>query len=217
MAAHYTSWAAAGGWDTEVPSGIPSNIWHGLGKQKYRIECQYRKQGRSWSSFIRDMPDDVKESLCNDVTQWTRDYSDHMGTTDSVKNMVAFNYCRYIPLKSTGDKQEPDLPAAKNDVFAFIIRSKGNSLVAANVKNDLIREYNLTDMAASDIVEWIETLVVDMSKLKELISFAIHTNIFKIRHSKVYEKPKRTREGGTVKLRSSNASRAEQAFKNLKQ
>ena len=61
--ADYASWVTAGGWDRDVPPNIPKKIWESLGKQKYKIERQYKNRGRNWSSFIREIPADVVERL----------------------------------------------------------------------------------------------------------------------------------------------------------
>ncbi len=212
----YASWVAAGGWDAEVPPNIPQKVWESLGKQKYRIERQYRQNGRAWSSFIREIPDGVKNRLCDDVAQWTRDYSDHMGTTETVKNLVAMNYCLYIPLNLSKERKIEELPSRKNDVFSFIVQCKSISLVVRTLVANIMGEYEVDEPRAVEILNWFNSVYLDSNKVKELISFALHTNVFNIRHSKTYVKQPRTREGGTIKLRSSNANKAEKAFATLK-
>ena len=95
---NYRDWVSGGGWSEECPSGISKSIWESCGRQKYRIECQYKNRGRNWAPFIRELEDDLVERLRNDVAQWTTDYSDHMGSTDDVQNLVALHYSLYIPL-----------------------------------------------------------------------------------------------------------------------
>jgi len=212
----YATWVASGGWDTECPRDIPQKIWESFGKQKYRLECQYRSRGRSWASFIRDLPDDVVERLCNDVAQWTTDYSDHMGSTDTVQDLVALHYSSFIPLFTLQERKIEDLPSTKNVLFSFILRNKGISLIERNLIDALVGEYNITEEKAKEILEWSESVSIGKSKVRELVGFAIHRRLFNIRHSRTYTKLSRTREGGRVKTRSKNADKASQAFQQIK-
>tara|TARA_B100001287_G_scaffold143001_1_gene120198 strand:- start:2913 stop:3563 length:651 start_codon:yes stop_codon:yes gene_type:complete len=212
----YATWVASGGWDTECPRDIPQKIWESFGKQKYRLECQYRSRGRSWAAFIRDLPDDVVERLCNDVAQWTTDYSDHMGSTDTVQDLVALHYSSFIPLFTLQERKIEDLPTTKNVLFSFILRNKGISLIERNLIDALVGEYNITEEKAKEILEWSESVSIGKSKVRELVGFAIHRRLFNIRHSRTYTKLSRTREGGRVKTRSKNADKASQAFQQIK-
>ena len=212
----YATWVASGGWDTECPRDIPQKIWESFGKQKYRLECQYRSRGRSWAAFIRDLPDDVVERLCNDVAQWTTDYSDHMGSTDTVQDLVALHYSSFIPLFTLQERKIEDLPSTKNVLFSFILRNKGISLIERNLIDALVGEYNITEEKAKEILEWSESVSIEKSKVRELVGFAIHRRLFNIRHSRTYTKLSRTREGGRVKTRSKNADKASQAFQQIK-
>ena len=212
----YTKWVASGGWESECPKDIPQKIWESFGKQKYRLECQYRSKGRSWAVFIRNLPDDVVERLCNDVAQWTTDYSDHMGSTEAVQDLVALNYSLFIPLFTLQEKKIEDLPSTKNELFSFILRNKEISLVERNIIQGLMGEYNITEEKAKEIIDWSESVYIEKSKVRELVGFAIHRRLFNIRHSRTYTKLPRTREGGTVKTRSINAKKARQAFQDIK-
>lgn len=212
----YATWVESGGWDTECPRDIPQKIWESFGKQKYRLECQYRSRGRSWAAFIRDLPDDVVERLCNDVAQWTTDYSDHMGSTDTVQDLVALHYSSFIPLFTLQERKIEDLPTTKNVLFSFILRNKGISLIERNLIDALVGEYNITEEKAKEILEWSESVSIGKSKVRELVGFAIHRRLFNIRHSRTYTKLSRTREGGRVKTRSKNADKASQAFQQIK-
>lgn len=212
----YATWVASGGWDTECPRDIPQKIWESFGKQKYRLECQYRSRGRNWAAFIRDLPDDVVERLCNDVAQWTTDYSDHMGSTDTVQDLVALHYSSFIPLFTLQERKIEDLPSTKNVLFSFILRNKGISLIERNLIDALVGEYNITEEKAKEILEWSESVSIEKSKVRELVGFAIHRRLFNIRHSRTYTKLSRTREGGRVKTRSKNADKASQAFQQIK-
>jgi hypothetical protein len=212
----YATWVSSGGWDTECPREIPQKTWESFGKQKYRLECQYRSRGRNWAAFIRDLPDDVVERLCNDVAQWTTDYSDHMGSTDTVQDLVALHYSSFIPLFTLQERNIEDLPSTKNVLFSFILRNKGISLIERNLIDALVGEYNITEEKAKEILEWSESVSIEKSKVRELVGFAIHRRLFNIRHSRTYTKLSRTREGGRVKTRSKNADKASQAFQQIK-
>ena len=94
--------------------------------------------------------------------------------------------------------------------------NKGNSLLERNLIEVLVGEYNITEEKAKEILEWSESVCIEKSKVRELVGFAIHKRLFNIRHSRTYTKLSRTREGGTVKTRSRNAEKANQAFQQIK-
>ena len=39
---------------------------------------------RNWSSFISDIPDEIKDELAQDLLQWTTDYADTAETHQSI-------------------------------------------------------------------------------------------------------------------------------------
>lgn len=214
---NYRDWVSGGGWSEECPSGISKSIWESCGRQKYRIECRYKNRGRNWAPFIRELEDDLVERLRNDVAQWTTDYSDHMGSTDDVQNLVALHYSLYIPLYTLKERKIDDLPAPKNVLYTFILNNKCISLLESDLIVSLVGEYNVSEEKAKEILEWSKTVYIEKSKVRELTGFAIHRNLFVMRHSGTYRKLSRTREGGTVKTRSRNAEKANQAFQDIKE
>ena len=188
--------------------------WNLRCKTVFKIEQKFFTSMRNWSSFISDIPDEIKDELAQDLLQWTTDYADTAGNTPEVYSLVCTKYYEYIPKKNIGDSE-----LARN-MANFICQQKlhyarqniSEQRCYENIKNELMAEFNIDAQEANNTIEWSKEIEIITNKAKELIGFGIHKYIIDDFTNQTITKPNKTREGGTVKTRTKNANSAIKAL-----